>query len=288
MHQFSLDFLFCVGCNGKLELEILEEDKEIHEGFLRCHDCSLVFPIVMKIPILWNTFDSYLKARKLHGNMMYHKSKNLKLKSFIKKALLHAKSAADKSGHEQHWANVYLNSKNTKFYSVIKNKASKISTGMVLEHGCSNGLVTKHISRHTDVAFGIDQSFAALLHAKQKFHVTADFFVSDSLNHPFGNLKFDTVISLNLLDIVEPKIFLSILYRQFKGFLLLSTPYDDRRGSLSVRHPLNAQTLRNHLCDMNLKIISKTKNPSFIPWNLKINTRTEIRYKVDLIIAKKP
>ena len=50
--------------------------------------------------------------------------------------------------------------------------------------------------------------------------------------------------------------------------------------------PLDESTLRINLQNLGFKISSKTKNPSYIPWNLKLNSRATLNYKVDFIIAK--
>ena len=289
MHQFSSDYILCVNCGGKLELEIFDQSNEINEGFLYCGKCTLVFPIIMKIPILWNDFGCYLQNRKKHGTLMYQKSKNRKLKSFIKKTILSIpKKSDDKSYHEQHWTNVYVNSKINKFYSIIKNKISKLPRGIALEHGCSIGLITKHLAKCNDTAFGIDRSFISLLYAKNTFKSNLDYFVSDSLNHPFAKQKFDTIIALNLLEIIEPIKFLASVSLQINsGTLIVSDPYDNKRGSFSVKKPVNSNTIRLEFLKHKFQITTDTKKPSFIPWKLKIDPRIHLEYKTDLIIGKK-
>jgi uncharacterized protein YbaR (Trm112 family) len=53
MLESSVEFLICIRCDSKLELEIFRCNKEIEEGFLECSNCKLLFPIIDKIPILW-------------------------------------------------------------------------------------------------------------------------------------------------------------------------------------------------------------------------------------------
>ncbi len=71
------------------------------------------------------------------------------------------------------------------------------------------------------------------------------------------------------------------------GHFIISEPYDFDRGSNSVRKPLDEYTLRTTLKNFGFKITTKTKKPSYISWNLKLNPRATLNYKVDLIIGKK-
>ena len=65
MHEFSLDFLRCVRCGSKLDLDVFSNDTEITEGLLECRKCNLTFPIIDSIPILWNDFTNYISCRKV-------------------------------------------------------------------------------------------------------------------------------------------------------------------------------------------------------------------------------
>ena len=71
------------------------------------------------------------------------------------------------------------------------------------------------------------------------------------------------------------------------GYLIISEPYDFDRGTKSVRRSLDEYTLRTNVNDLGFKITTKTKNPSYLPWNLKLNSRATLNYKVDLVIGKK-
>ncbi|MBA4448129.1 MAG: Trm112 family protein, partial [Nitrosopumilaceae archaeon] len=83
----SLEFLRCVRCGAKLELDVFESDKEIVEGMMQCKKCKLEFPIIQKIPILWDDFSKYLSSRRILGGKLYKLTSSPKLKSFIKKSL---------------------------------------------------------------------------------------------------------------------------------------------------------------------------------------------------------
>ena len=87
MHESSLEFLRCVKCGAKLELDIFESGKEIEEGILQCKKCNLEFPIIQKIPVLSDNFSKYLSSRRILGGKLYKLSLSSKLKSFVKKSL---------------------------------------------------------------------------------------------------------------------------------------------------------------------------------------------------------
>ena len=72
-----------------------------------------------------------------------------------------------------------------------------------------------------------------------------------------------------------------------KGYMIISDPYDYQRGIYSVKHPLNELQVRKKLMELGFKINNETEKPSFIPWELKLNNRANLNYKVDVIIAKK-
>ena len=283
----SLEFLRCVKCGAKLELDAFESGKEIEEGILQCTKCNLEFPIIQKIPILWNDFSKYLSSRRILGGKLYKLSTTTKLKSFVKKSLNTKNN--DRSNLEEKWARIYQNSKNSKFYSVIKKNLDSLPTSkFVLEHGCSIGIVSGHLANSCELVFGIDRSFSAIQVAKKQFKSNLDYFVADSLSPVFGKLQFDLVLALNVLEIIEPKVLLKSISKQITtGYFVLSDPYDFDRGPNSVKNPVDASSLRTNLKNLGFKISNSTKNPLFIPWNLKLNPRATLNYKVDFIISQK-
>ena len=96
------------------------------------------------------------------------------------------------------------------------------------------------------------------------------------------------ILALNLLELIEPIDFLKHISAQIqKGNLIISDPYDYDRGINSVKNPLDENTLRQNLRNLKFNIISNTNVPSKISWNLKLNPRTTLNYKVDLVIAEK-
>lgn len=288
LHEFSLKYIRCVCCKDKLELQVLNEQNEINEGFLYCKNCKLTFPIIYKIPILRRDFVSYLSNRPKLGGKLFLKANNMEMKSFVKKSLSKMKKLEDRTGIEERWTKIYQNSKRAKFYSIIRDKLSKLpKSKLALEHGCSIGTISNFIAQNNDIAFGIDNSFSAILDAKKNQAKNLDYFVADSLEHPFGNQKFGLVVALNLLELVEPQELVKIASKQTKGTFVLSDPYDYDRGKFSIKNPFTPQDLRTELEEYGFRISSRTKKPSFIPWNLNLTPRTRLNYKVDLVVCTK-
>jgi len=289
MNPFSLEYLRCVNCNNTLGIEILEQSNEIEEGFLECNNCTNRYAIISKIPIMQSNLTSYLSNRAQLGGYLMTTAKNAKMKSFVKKSLEKIKKPfSDVIPLEKRWVGTYKNSTKSKFYSYIKNTLKKLPKfDLVLEHGCSVGHVAKYLAKKHENVFGIDQSFFAIAEAKQNHFTNLDFFVANSLNHPFGKNKFGLVVGLNLLEIVEPLDFLNVISNQASDVVLMSDPYDFERGPNSVRKKVNPQSIRSEIQKRGFALASKTKKPTFLPWKLNINPRLSLHYKVDLIIAKK-
>ncbi|HXG74319.1 MAG TPA: methyltransferase domain-containing protein [Candidatus Nitrosotenuis sp.] len=289
MHRFSLKHLFCVKCHFGLEIKILEEVEQVEEGFLVCAKCGLKYPIIDGVPILWNDFAAYLSNRPRLGGQLLFLAKNAEIKAFIKSSLTKIRRQPnDLSTIEKRWCDIYLANQKGKFYSAVQ-KLIEPDSGVALEHGCSIGRMTRYLANNYDYAFGIDKSYYAISVAKKLGGKNLDFFVADSLEHPFGGTKFDYILALNLLELVEPKSLIKLFARQLKkgASLLISDPYDYERGAKSVKEPLYADSLRCELVRRGFSIHHKTKNPSFVPWRLKLHERASLHYKSDLVKAKK-
>jgi len=289
MLESTPEFLRCVRCGSKLELDAFKIKKEIEEGILECKKCKLVFPIIEKIPILWDDFSNYLSNRKILSGKIYQLGITEKMKSFLKSSLSKIVFVNDRTSLEERWSKIYQNSRHSKFYSLIKNNLESLpKSNLVLEHGCSIGIVTSFLADSNKMVFGIDKSFTALRFAKEINKNNLDYIVADSLSPIFAKLQFNLVIALNILELVEPLELLKHVSKQISsGYFVISDPYDFDRGANSVRKPLDESQLRTNLEKFGFKISTKTKNPSHIPWNLKLNPRTTLKYKVDLIIGKK-
>ncbi len=289
MLESTVDFLRCIRCGSELELDSFEIKKEIEEGILKCKKCTLEFPIITKIPILWDDFVNYLSSHKILSGKLYKLAINAKMKSFLKTSMAKTVFADDRTALEERWSKIYQNSKHSKFYSVIKNQLDSLpKSDFVLEHGCSIGIASLSLADTHKMVFGIDKSFSALLIAKKTYKDNLDYVIADSLSSVFDKLQFNLVIALNILELVEPVNLLKHISKQItSGYIVISDPYDFDRGVNSVKKPLDESQLRTNLEKFGFKITHKTKTPSYIPWNLKLNPRTTLNYKVDLIIGKK-
>ena len=289
MLESTTKFLRCVRCGSKLELDVLKIKKEIEEGFLECKKCTLTFPIIEKIPILWDDFSNYLSHHKKLGGNLYHLAITEKMKYFLRFSLSKSVFVADRTTLEERWSKIYQNSKHSKFYSLIKKNLDVLpKSDIVLEHGCSIGIMTSILADSNKMVFGIDRSFSALRLAKKSYKNNLDYVVADSLSSVFAKLQFNLIIALNILELVEPIELLKHISKQISsGYFVISDPYDFDRGANSVMKSFDESLLRTYLGKFGFKISTKTKNPSFIPWNLKLNPRATLNYKVDLIIGKK-
>lgn len=290
MHEFSLDFLRCVRCGSKLELDVFKKETEIEEGILECKKCTLCFPIIKKIPIIWDDFSKYISERMVLGGKLYNSVSHDKMKKFLKHSLSNSKrNIDDRTTLEERWSKIYQNSQKSKFYSIIKNELGAISKSkLVLEYGCSIGILGSFLADSNQTVFGIDRSFNAISIAKKTQKNNLDYFVADLMSDVFGKTKFDLILVLNVLELVEPKDLLQHVSKQIlKGNFVISDPYDFDRGKNTAKKPLDELALRANLEEMGFAITVKTKKPSYLTWNLKLNSRTTLNYKVDLIIAKK-
>ena len=290
MHEFSLNFLRCVRCGSKLELDVFKKETEIDEGILECKKCTLCFPIIKKIPIIWDDFSKYISERMMLGGKLFNFASHDKMKKFLKHSLsISKRNTDDRTTLEERWSRIYQNSQKSKFYSIIKNELDIMpKSKLVLEYGCSIGIMTSFLANSNQNVFGIDRSFSAISVAKKIQKDNLDYFVADLMSDVFGNTKFDLILALNVLELVEPKDLLKYISQQIlKGHFVISDPYDFDRGKNSVKKPLDELTLRTSLEELGFTISVKTKKPSYLTWNLKLNPRSTLNYKVDLIIAKK-
>ena len=290
MHEFSLNFLRCVRCGSKLELDVFKKETEIDEGILECKKCTLCFPIIKKIPIIWDDFSKYISERMMLGGKLFNFASHDKMKKFLKHSLsISKRNTDDRTTLEERWSNIYQNSQKSKFYSIIKNELDAMpKSKLVLEYGCSIGIMTSFLANSNQNVFGIDRSFSAISVAKKTQKDNLDYFVADSISDIFGKTKFDLILALNVLELVEPKDLLEHISQQIpKGRFVISDPHDFDRGKNSVKKPLDELTLRTSLEELGFTISVKTKKSSYLTWNLKLNPRSTLNYKVDLIIAKK-
>ena len=286
MLETTVNFLSCLQCNSKLDVDVSSKDDEIVEGFLVCKNCTLKFPVIDKIPIIWNDFTKFLFKRRQLGEELYFLSKSEAMKQFVKSSM--KSTSSERSQIEKHWTGIYQNSTNSKFYQTLKKFLSTIDSKISLEYGCSIGTVSSFLGRQSENAFGIDRSFYAIQIAKRKKLPNVDYVVSDALFPIFGRQKFDLIVGLNILELINPPDLILHVAKQIEsGHFVLTDPYDFERGTNSVETRFDSDSLREFLLESGFQINKKTKQPAFIPWNLEINKRTTLNYQVDLIDAIK-
>jgi len=289
LKEFSLGYLRCINCGSVLELEVFKKQVEIEEGILECKKCKSLYPIIEKIPILWDDFTNYLSNRRMLGGKLAN-SVSSKMRKFLKNSLSkNIKNIEDRTKLEERWTVIYQNSMRSRFYSRVKNELGKLpNSKLVLEYGCSIGIISSFLANSSQTIFGVDRSFNAIRIAKKESKENLDYFVADLHSPIFGKTKFDLIVALNLLELVEPADFLKQISGQIqKGYLIITDPYDNDRGKNSVKRPVDEATLRKNLKNLKFRITPSTNRPSNISWNLKLNPRATINYKVDLVVAKK-
>jgi len=290
MLESTLKFIRCPKCNSNLNIEIYKNSNEIDEGILKCEKCQSEFPIIDKIPIMFIDFKKYISEHKILSEKLYKLASSNEVKKFLKLSLNNIIwNEIDKTKIEERWSQIYNINKNNEFYKIIKSYLVSIpKSKLVLEYGCSIGIITKYISDSSERVFGIDKSFNAIHRAKKIQKNNLDYIVSDFTSTPFKNKKFDLIVGLNILELMEPNILLKQISKQISaGYIMITDPYDYERGINSVKHPINELLLRKNLRELKFKINKETENPSFIPWNLKLYDRASLNYKVDIVIAKK-
>ena len=282
-----MQYVRCVKCGHKLELESFESGDEVTEGLLSCVNCDEVYPIISSIPFLIEDLSLFFSIRAKLGGYILLTVKNPRIKSLIRKSLQGIKKIGDDvTDLEKNWVRIYRKSKPSSFQIKVKHVIKQLpKSDFFLEHGCSIGTMSKIVAKYHGQVFGIDKSFFALLEAKKHKIKNADFFLADSLSKPFGTMKFDVVMALNVLELIEPIKLLKIIKLQAKRFVILSDPYDYERGKSSVKVRLDEKSLRSKLHQVGFKVVGNTCKPSFISWKLDVNPRLELHYKVDLILA---
>ena len=289
MHESSLKYLKCSRCSGSLELEKLLESTEIEEGFLHCKKCKLDFPIISKIVILWDDFSNYISSRKILSGRLYRLATTKNMKNFLKSSFSHVKFNEDRTNLEDRWAKIYQNSRKSRFYSMITRHIHSLPPSKLgVEYGCSIGLITSQMSKNCNYVLGIDRSFSALEEAKKSNKKNVDYVIADTFSNIFGKRNFELVVALNVLEIMEPLTLLKKISRQISnGTAIISDPYDFDRGVNSIKNLVDEKSIRQLMRNLGFKITSETKTSSKIPWNLKLHSRANLNYKVDLIIGRK-
>lgn len=167
------------------------------------------------------------------------------------------------------------------FHNMIAKTIVKYLGDNCLEIGCGAGGVANKVAEHIDTVIGIDKSFNMI--KKARINNKAEFIVADLLSLPFQD--FD-IVSINTLDLFEPRLFIRSIKKCIKNTLILVDPYDFRDSTGDPIDSYDGRVIRRILVEEGFEIDDKTREEQYIPWRVRINDRAYMLYLADLIIDK--
>ncbi len=305
--------LICIrnGCGSSIAIECIRNNHDdCIEGFLHCKDCRALYPILDGVAVIVDDFASYVSERpKILGKWLVE-SESTAMKEFLKENASCIKATAEnryeeggvwflpylamhsaRSKGDKHFAKITKQDFQSFYRNVTELVAHRFAEGgLCLEVGCAVGTITNELAKKTDFVFGVDQSFSFIKEARKRSRVSnAEFLVANSLLLPFARSKFNLVVSLNMIDLVDPDKLIANIHSlvAINGSVLLTDPYDFRDDRGNPRPLYNGRSLRKLLRNTGFSVDASTSHESFIPWILRINNRAYLVYFTDLIIAKK-
>jgi len=305
--------LICItkGCGSNIEIECSRNSyDDCIEGFLHCKDCRALYPVLDGVAIIVDDFAGYASERpKILGRWLVG-SKSTAMKEFLKESARCIKTTSEnryeeggvwflpylamhssRSKVDKHFAKITKQDFRSFYRNVTELIAHRFAGERVcLEMGCAVGTITKELAEKIDFVFGVDQSFSFIKEARKRSRVSnAEFLVANSLRLPFATSKFNLIVSLNMIDLVDPDKLIANIRSLLAtgGNVVLTDPYDFRDDKGNPRTLYNGKSLRKLLRNTGFSVDPSTSHESFIPWILRINNRAYIVYFTDLIIAKK-
>lgn len=255
----------------------------IKDGVILCTVCATSYPVISEIPVLFGDLEAYLAERHSVASQMLRLCSG-DAKEMVVSAMPTDPECDSRGSLERRWAAIYQSNGNTEMHRHILDVMPPVSDCTVLEHGCSSGVFSRMLRAEGAYVTGVDTSFPALRMAQQQ-SMDVRYVVADSAT--LSCEMFDVVVSLNMLEVVEPRALLSAMISQATQYVVLADPYDYVRGSRTVSDPLYGSTIRRIIHKMGFDVMAGFEKQSFIPWDIRISSRTTIRYLVDLVIAKR-
>lgn len=280
---------------------------------LTCNDCKQKYPIIDGIAIIVNNFVEYCSERMITFGKWLLEVESDKLKNFLKDIVADIDKRNIKDNKYENDGLYYQsykwlhneNFESDKFLHLLRWKikpsdiyrklaASVIYSpeGMGLDLGCALGLSTFEIAKKFAFVVGVDTSFSFIKEARKKSRdqgiTNTEFIVSDILNLPFKNQKFDLIFGLNIIEFVPINRLLEVAHSLLKPHctFIITSPYDYNRENV-YEQKMDDILMRKTIEKNGFEISHRTQKESFIPWMLKINERTYLFYFLDLIEAKK-
>jgi SAM-dependent methyltransferase/uncharacterized protein YbaR (Trm112 family) len=298
----------------RLSLETLQsKDDDCVEGFLKCGACQTMYPILDGVAIVVRDFLKYSESRvATFGNWLLNVRTD-KMKIFLKahggqissdlaKDDRYEEGGAlfvpyrwvqyDHTSEDRLLSTLKWRLKPNELYNRIIHGVSPNMDGIALDMGCSMGYSTLGLAKKYAFVVGIDLSFSFIREARRRLlssgQENVEFCVADSMHAPFNYMKFDLIVALNLLELVQPIKILSSIHWLLKpnALVVFSDPYDYNRESHSSQKA-DAKMFRTMIENNGFELIQKTKSESYIPWIIKITERTYLFYFVDYIVARK-